>query len=84
MAMQFAGVQVNFYNGTTLLDSEQIASVDVDTTNEDNNDPQQSITTISTSLTNCNNVQVTAEMQMYTVAGEYPGETDIAGAIAVT
>lgn len=84
MAMQWEGVVVNFYDGNTLLQSEQVGPLGVDTTNANTNDPEQSTTTISTTFSNCTSITVDAEVQMYTVAGEYPGPNDIAGAIAVS
>jgi hypothetical protein len=84
LSMQWQDIQVDFYSGTTLVDSASIPTMGVDTTNADTNDPAEAITQISTNAQNVTKVVVTGQVRMTANAGVYPANTDIFAQVQVT
>lgn len=84
MSMQWQNIEIQFYSGNTLVDSTQISSIGVDTTNADTNDPQEAITEASTNASNVTSIVVTGQVRMTADQGVYPVDTDIFGQIGIS
>lgn len=84
MCTQWSTVVVEFYHGDTQVDSAQITIIQANTINSQNSDPAETITTVTTDAQNVNYVVVDGCFRMQSIAGVYPGPTDMMGQIAIS
>ena len=84
MAFDWSDVQVSFYSGGSLVESQSVSTLQADTMDSTNWDPEEAMAVVTPTASNVDGVKITATAHLQSTDGTYPGWTDISGQIFVS
>jgi hypothetical protein len=86
LASEMSGLNVSFFNGSTLGESQSAGALSANTLDADTNDPAEALAVVTANNTsaNYNKVVVTGTMRLQADSGMYPSSSDLFGQVFVS
>jgi hypothetical protein len=84
LAMDWANLNVGFYQNGQLVETVQPSAISASTMNAGNNNPRETVIVMTPNASNCNGVLVTGNVRLRSAAGTYPNPNDIFADIRIS